>query len=65
MTDGAVAFPDSPTGVAVFGSSEPQAGEPLYDLARQLGPFLAAAGCPVVAEKGLVHVVLLLWGDVD
>ncbi len=44
-----MAFPDSPTEVAVFGSSEPQAGEPLYELARQLGRFLAEAGFLVVS----------------
>jgi uncharacterized protein (TIGR00730 family) len=42
-------FPDSPPGIAVFGSSEPQAGEPLYELARQLGRFLAEAGFLVVS----------------
>jgi uncharacterized protein (TIGR00730 family) len=42
-------FPDSPPGVAVFGSSEPQAGEPLYELARQVGQFLAEAGFLVVS----------------
>ena len=33
----------------MFGSSEPQAGEPLYELARQLGRFLAEAGFLVVS----------------
>jgi uncharacterized protein (TIGR00730 family) len=34
--------------VAVFGSSEPAAGDPLYELARDLGSRLAAAGYEVV-----------------
>lgn len=42
-------FPGSPPGVAVFGSSEPRAGEPLYGLARQVGRFLAEAGFLVVS----------------
>ncbi len=33
----------------MFGSSEPQAGEPLYELARQLGRNLAEAGFLVVS----------------
>ncbi len=42
-------FPDSPAAVAVFGSSEPRAGEPLYELARELGRNLAEAGFLVVS----------------
>jgi len=34
--------------VAVFGSSEPAAGEPLYELARGTGQALASAGYQVV-----------------
>ena len=35
-------------GVAVFGSSEPQEGEALYEQARQVGSLLAARGFTVV-----------------
>ena len=34
--------------VAVFGSGDPQEGEPLYELAREVGAQLAAAGYGVV-----------------
>lgn len=34
--------------VAVFGSSEPREGEPLYETARRVGSLLAAAGYDVV-----------------
>ena len=34
--------------IAVFGSSEPLAGDPLYELAHELGRHLAAAGYEVV-----------------
>ena len=36
------------TNVAVFGSSEPKAGEPLYEEARRVGFLLAKAGYAVV-----------------
>jgi len=36
-------------GIAVFGSSEPRPGEPLYEQARRLGRLLAEAGFPVVS----------------
>ena len=35
--------------VAVFGSSEPPPGDPLYELAREVGARLAAAGYEVVS----------------
>ena len=38
----------APTPIAVFGSSEPAPGEPLYQLARELGALLADAGFVVV-----------------
>lgn len=34
--------------VAVFGSSDPAEGDPLYELARDVGRLLAARGCTVV-----------------
>jgi len=34
--------------VAVFGSSEPAAGDPLYEAARRVGSLLAGAGYDVV-----------------
>ncbi len=34
--------------IAVFGSSEPLEGEPLYEQARRVGALLAAAGYRVV-----------------
>jgi uncharacterized protein (TIGR00730 family) len=36
-------------GIAVFGSSEPAPGEPLYERARELGRLLAEAGFRVVS----------------
>ena len=36
------------TPIAVFGSSEPQPGEPLYEQARELGAQMAQAGLVVV-----------------
>jgi uncharacterized protein (TIGR00730 family) len=36
-------------GIAVFGSSEPLPGEPLYEQARELGRLLAEAGFRVVS----------------
>jgi uncharacterized protein (TIGR00730 family) len=38
----------TPTGIAVFGSSEPAPGTPLYETARRLGQGLAGAGYLVV-----------------
>jgi uncharacterized protein (TIGR00730 family) len=35
-------------GVAVFGSADPLEGDPLYDLARQVGRLLAAEGFTVI-----------------
>ncbi len=40
--------PYRPRAVAVFGSSEPPPGSPLYETARRLGRSLARAGCRVV-----------------
>lgn len=37
-----------PPRIAVFGSSEPRPGEPLYELARRVGGLLAGAGFRVV-----------------
>lgn len=37
-----------PSSIAVFGSSEPVEGDPLYDQARSVGRLLAGAGHPVV-----------------
>jgi len=37
-----------PDGIAVFGSSEPQPGDPLYEQARELGRRLADAGHRVI-----------------
>lgn len=37
-----------PPAIAVFGSSDPQPGEPLYEQARRLGRLLAEAGHEVV-----------------
>jgi uncharacterized protein (TIGR00730 family) len=39
---------DDLRGIAVFGSSEPLPGEPLYETARELGRLLALRGQPVV-----------------
>ncbi len=38
----------APTGIAVFGSSEPRSGEPLYETALQLGRLLAQSGHVVI-----------------
>jgi uncharacterized protein (TIGR00730 family) len=40
---------DEIRGIAVFGSSEPVSGDPLYEQARQLGRLLAQAGHRVVS----------------
>lgn len=37
-----------PSAIAVFGSSEPAPGDPLYEQARRLGGLIAAAGHAVV-----------------
>ena len=39
---------DEPGAIAVFGSSEPRPGEPLYEQARELGSLLASSGYAVI-----------------